>query len=282
MTSRPLRLGIALLSSGSLRDLVEGARIAAGIGFDVILVPDHLGFPSPLITLSAIAATVPRVRVGSCVLNTGFYRPALLARDLIAVDANTDGRLEIGLGAGDIAQEFATAGLPFLSGGQRVQHLADHIAEINAAFTDPPHSLPRPPIMVAGKGDKLLAMAAQNADIVSIMTLGTEADVPERVEYIKHKAGARFDEIELAFCFAQVSLDDPTDMRIIQMYAPETSAAQGRELAAVLVGPNAEAADRIRRLQETLGISYFQITYVINSTSTSWKSLEQLVAAVKK
>jgi len=151
MTSRPLRLGIALLSRNSLWDLVESARIAAGIGFDVILVPDHLGFASPLIPLSAIAATVPRVRVGNCVLNTEFYRPALLARDLIAVNADSDGRLEIGLGAGDIAREFAFAGLPFPSGGQRVQHLADHIAEIKAAFTDSPHSLRRPQIM-GGQG----------------------------------------------------------------------------------------------------------------------------------
>jgi hypothetical protein len=124
-------------------------------------------------------------------------------------------------------------------------------------------------------------MAAQNADIISIMAFGTEADVSERIDYIKHKAGARFDEIELAFCFAQASLDDPTDMRIIEMFVPEACATQSRELATVLVGPVAEAADRIRRLRETLGISYFQITYVAGSTSTSWKSLEQLVAAVK-
>src|SRR5215813_2512343 len=100
MNTRPLRFGATLCTRGSVVDLVNHARLAAASGCDVVLLPDHLGFAAPLPSLVAIAAAVPSVRVGNCVLNTAFYRPALLARDLAAVDSATDGRLEIGLGAG--------------------------------------------------------------------------------------------------------------------------------------------------------------------------------------
>ena len=90
MTTRPIKLGLTLLG-GAVSDMVEQARRAESIGFDVILLPDHLGFTAPLAPLVAIARAVPRIQVSNLVLNTAFYRPALLARDLAGVDSATDG-----------------------------------------------------------------------------------------------------------------------------------------------------------------------------------------------
>jgi probable F420-dependent oxidoreductase len=281
-TPRPLRLGIILNHRGTLASLVDDARRAAEIGFDVILLPDHLGFSPPLIPLSTIAAAVPAVRVGNCVLNTGFYRPALLARDLTDVDAATDGRFEIGLGTGYVAEEFAEAGLPFLAPGQRVRLLTEHVDAIAAAFTGASASArQRPPMMIAGSGDRLLAMAAKKADIITIGALVSEAALAERVDYIKREAADRFDEIELAFGFFQTSLDDPTDMRIIEMLAPEATDAERRAMAPVLDGSIAAATDRIARMREQLGISYFQFSVITDAMSTSWHTLDKLVTAVK-
>jgi alkanesulfonate monooxygenase SsuD/methylene tetrahydromethanopterin reductase-like flavin-dependent oxidoreductase (luciferase family) len=50
--------------------------------------------------------------------------------------------------------------------------------------------------MIGGAGDKMLALAAQHADIVSILTLGTEAELVQRVQYVKDQAGERLDQIE--------------------------------------------------------------------------------------
>jgi probable F420-dependent oxidoreductase len=281
MTTRSPRFGIILNAQGPVGALVDDARRAADAGFDSILISDHLGFISPLAPLAPIAAAVPSVRVGTCVLNTAFYRPALLARELTAVASATEGRLEIGLGAGYAADEFAVAGLPFPTPGQRLRLLTEHVDTIRSSFTNLSSPLPLPPIMIAGSGDRLLAMAAQKADILTIGALTTEADLAERVDYVKGQAGERFDEIELAFGFFQPSLDDPSDMRVIEMLAPESSDAQRRAMATVLDGSVSEAADRITRMREDLGITYFQFSLIPGSMSTSWDTLKKLLVAAR-
>jgi probable F420-dependent oxidoreductase len=283
LTKRPIRLAINLQTQAPMAEVVEQARRAEQIGFDTVYLPDHIGYLAPLPTAVAVAAATESVLVGPWVLNTGFYRPALLARDLAGVDAATGGRLEIGLGTGYMADEFAAAGLPFPSPGERIRTLGEHITAIRAALSDPeyhPAPIQQPPtITVAGSGDRLLAMAAQHADIVSIGGLGTEADIAERVGYVKAKAGPRIADIELSFGFFQVAIDKPDYLPVLDILAPESSDAERRQMATLLEGPVPAAAERIDRLRE-LGISYFSIGFN-DGLSTSWESMEKLVAAVK-
>ena len=75
MTSRPIRLGISFAGQGSVGQLVAEACRAEQIGFDTVLLIDHLGATAPLPPLVAIAAAVPSVRVGTLVINTSFHRP---------------------------------------------------------------------------------------------------------------------------------------------------------------------------------------------------------------
>ena len=69
-------------------------------GYDVLLIPDHLGRnrPAPCPMIVAIAEATDRVRVGPFVLNVGFWNPSMLAREMATTDQLTDGRLELGLG----------------------------------------------------------------------------------------------------------------------------------------------------------------------------------------
>ncbi len=282
MTTRPIKLGLALLGQGHVSEMVEQARRAESIGFEVILLPDHLGFTAPLAPLVAIARAAPTVQVSNLVLNAAFYRPALLARDLASVDSATGGRLIIGLGTGYVEDEFVAAGLPFPSPGERVKLLTEHVTEIRRLLSDPGHIPPSvqtpPPIMVAGMGNKLLTMAAQQADIVAIASMGTEADVAERVAFVKAQAGGRSDDIELAFSFFQVSMDDPGDLSLLKLLAPDAHESEMRRWATLLDGTVDEAAERIHRLHNDLGISYF----TVNATpGTSWDTLEELVNAVR-
>jgi probable F420-dependent oxidoreductase len=282
MTTRPIKLGLALLGQGSVSEMVEQARRAESIGFQVILLPDHLGFTAPLAPLATIAQAAPTVQVSNLVLNAAFYQPALLARDLASVDSATGGRLIIGLGTGYVEQEFVAAGLPFPSPGARVRLLTEHVIEIRRLLSDPTHVPPPmqapPPIMVGGIGDKLLTMAAQHADIVAIGSMGTEADLAERVAFVKSQAGARINDIELQFGFFQVSMDDPSDLSLLKMVAPEARESEIRQWTTLLDGTVEQAAERIHRLHNDLGISYF----TLNATpGTSWDTLEKLVAAVR-
>jgi probable F420-dependent oxidoreductase len=282
MTTRPIKLGLALLGQGPVSEMVEQARRAESIGFEVILLPDHLGFTAPLVPLVAIAQAAPTVQVSNLVLNASFYSPALLARDLASVDSATGGRLIISLGTGYVEEEFDAAGLPFPSPRERVNRLTEHVTEIRRLLSDPGHIPPSvqtpPPMMVAGVGDKLLTMAAQQADIVAIASMGTESDLAERIAFVKAQAGARADDIELGFGFFQVSMDDPGDLSLLKMVAPDASESEMRQWTTLLDGTVDKAAERIHRLRNDLGISYF----TVNATpGTSWNTLEKLVAAVR-
>jgi probable F420-dependent oxidoreductase len=282
MPAKPITLGLTLIGQNSVPEMAEDARRAESIGFDVILLPDHLGFTAPLVPLVAIAAAAPTVKVSNLVINAAFYRPALLARDLAAVDSATGGRLIISLGTGYVEQEFDAAGLPFPSPGQRVRILTEHVTEIRRLLSDPGH-MPQPvqtppPIMVAGAGNKLLTMAAQHADIVAIASMGTDADLAERVDFVKARAGDRFDDIELSFGFFQVSMDDPSDLSLLRLLEPEAPEAELRKLTTLLDLPVSGAAERIHQLHEELGVSYFTLN---KGFGTSWETLEKLIAAVR-
>src|SRR6201981_3034250 len=95
------------------------------------------------------------------VLNAAFCKPALLSRNLQALDVLSDGRLELGLGAGYVREEFEAAELPYPSPVQRVDSL-EHVT------TYLKKHLPSVPILIAGNGNRLLTVAAQHADIIGL------------------------------------------------------------------------------------------------------------------
>ena len=282
MTARSTRFGLNLVLQGSLAQTVEEAKRAADVGFDVVLVPDHLGLLAPFPTLVAIAAAVPSIRVSNLVINAALYRPALLARDLATVDAASNGRLEIGLGSGYVEQDFTGSGLPFPTAGQRVNLLTEHVVTLRDLLARPdyvpaPVQSP-PPIMVAGIGDKMLSMAAQHADIVAIAAQGSEAELAERVGYVTTHAGPRFDRIELAFSFFQVALGFTPDLTFLRMLSPTSSDEELMQSVTLLHGSVIQAAERIISMRERLGITYFHVNL---GPATPWDALEKLIAATK-
>jgi probable F420-dependent oxidoreductase len=278
----PLKLGITLPGYTSVPELVEEAKKAEAAGFDVILTPDHLGLAAPMVSLVAIGAAAPSVQVSTLVLNASFYSPALLARDLAAVDSATGGRLIIALGTGYVEAEFEAAGIPFPSPGKRVTIVAETMREIRQLLTDPDHTPPPvqipPPVMVAGQGDKMLTLAAEEADIVAVASMGDEAHLTERVAFAKDKAGHRFDDIELQFGFFQVSMDDPSDLSTIRSLGVDAPEEEVRKLTTVLDGSVLAAAERIQRLHHNLGITYFTF---LKTDGTSWGTFGKLVDALR-
>jgi probable F420-dependent oxidoreductase len=283
MTARSTRFGLNLVFQGSVAQTVDEAKGAADVGFDVVLVPDHLGFQAPLPMLVAIADAVPSVRVSNLVINSALYRPALLARDLATVDAASGGRLDIGLGSGYVEEDFTGSGLSFPTGRQRLEMLTEHVRTIRELLSSPdykpaPVQSP-PPIMVAGIGDKLLAMAAQNVDIIAVAAQGAESELAERIAYVKAQAGARFGEIELAFSFFQANIDgSPPDLTLLKMLSPDSSEEDLLKSVTMLHGSVAQSADRIGALREQYGITYFTLNY---GPGTPWGELKKLIAKVK-
>ena len=211
MTARPFRFGANLMAAGSTSELRAKARRIEDLGLDTILIQDHLGMPSPFPLLVAAAAVTSRVRLGTFVLNAGFYRPALLARDVASTDLLVDGRLELGLGAGYAKAEYEAAGLDFPSPGKRIDHLTTVVTELRRLLAGdhrpPSVQRPAPPLLLAGNGDRLLRLAAEQADIIGVGAgspgkrpvtgAAGQATLAERIEFVRAAAGDRFAEVEL-------------------------------------------------------------------------------------
>lgn len=159
-------------SASGFRDVV---RRAEQLGCDVIAAPDHLGAPDPFAVLAAAAQITQRMRLRTYVLNVGFWNPALLARVAATTDRLSDGRLELGLGAGSIRAEHEEAGLPWPNHRARVGQMEHTLTETCRRLSAPDHE-PRPaqnriPVAVGAMTSPGLRVAARHADIVAFSGL---------------------------------------------------------------------------------------------------------------
>jgi probable F420-dependent oxidoreductase len=250
--ARDFRFSIGIHSAKSSAALRDKARRLEDAGFDAIHLPDHLGAPAPFPVLTAIAAATSTVRLGTYVLNVGFYKPALLARDAGAVNDLSDGRLDLGLGAGYVREEFEAAELPYPSAGQRVDYL-EHVT------TYLKKHLPNVPILIAGNGKRLLTLAAQQADIIGLTgasDAGAGNSLAERVEFVRAAAGDRFADLELNLAITGVAdSSGKPDLSMTRRYAPGLSDEQLLALPAVLSGSPRDIADTLRGYRETYGLT---------------------------
>ena len=198
-----MKVGVALPHYGSpgadpsLGRIVEISRECEHLGFDSVWVSDHLVFDlgkyggspepigclEPLTTLSVLAAETSTLRLGTMVLCNEFRHPVQLAKEAATVDLASQGRLELGLGAGWYEAEFAQSGIAFpparvrlerlgesvevlklLFGGEPVTYDGKHYRLRDALSRPLPAQRPRPTIWVGGKGDRAMRMIASVAD----------------------------------------------------------------------------------------------------------------------
>ena len=193
-STTPFRFGLQVPRTDSRAALLAVGRRAEELGFDTVVVADHVveGLLAPLAALAALAGATTRVRLGTLVLNNDWRHPALLAREAATLDLLSEGRLELGVGAGHAAPEYAEVGLPFDPPAARVARLEELVGILRRLFDGETVSVDgasyhlaehrlfpvrRPRLLVGGNGDRVLRLAAREADIVGFTGLGrTRAD----------------------------------------------------------------------------------------------------------
>ncbi|MFC0106591.1 TIGR03621 family F420-dependent LLM class oxidoreductase [Kibdelosporangium aridum] len=267
--TRAFRFGVNMTAVGDRAEWIAKSRRAEELGYDVILMPDHLSMAAPFPSLMLTAAVTTRPRLGTFVLNAGFWNPTLLARDAFAVNTYTDGRLELGLGAGYVREEFEEAGLGWPSAGERVTHLIDTVHKIRTAAEKLGQSLP---IMVGGNGDRVLRLAAEQADIVAFAGLKavpdatppleflTADELDERVEFVQDAAGGRDYESNLLIQNVVVTEDRRGTVDALrQRFGLAESTDFLLEVPAVLAGTYEEIAEQLRAQRDRFGISYITV-----------------------
>lgn len=227
---RPIRFGFTGGASSKRDKLLASARTVEALGYSTFGLADHFVRPfAPLIAGQAVADATTTLRITQTVLAQDFREPAVLAKELATLDVLSEGRLQVGLGAGWLRQEYEDASIAFAPASVRIARLEETAIILKGLFGDEPFSFegehytvhelrgtptpvqrPRPPIMIGGGGPKLLAVAARQADIVQLMPTnrggGTGLDptqftapaIEEKVGWIRDAAGRRFDEIELS------------------------------------------------------------------------------------
>jgi probable F420-dependent oxidoreductase len=128
---QPFRFGVNVRRAKSRAEWQEAARKIESLGYDTLTLPNHLtDMIAPMPELVSAAEATTTLRVGTNVLNNDLRHPVLVAREAAAVDLLTDGRLQLGLGAGSIQAEYEQAGLGFDRGRTRVERLAEAVTII--------------------------------------------------------------------------------------------------------------------------------------------------------
>jgi probable F420-dependent oxidoreductase len=229
---RRFRFGVAATTATSGMAFCDLARRAETLGYSTLFVPDHfVDHPlAPMPALAAAAAVTSGLRIGPLVLGNDYKHPVVLAREAATLDVLSDGRLELGIGAGWMTADYEKAGIALDRPGVRIRRLEESIAILKGLFGDEPFSFtgehytvtdldgmpkpvqkPYPPFIIGGGGPKILGVAAREAAIVGInafLRSGepttsesvhslTPAATDQKLEWLRDAAGERFDDLEL-------------------------------------------------------------------------------------
>jgi probable F420-dependent oxidoreductase len=288
---RPFRFGLQCLKADSALAFADGARQAEDLGYSTLFIPDHfVDHPlAPIPAMAAAAAHTTTLKVGALVLGNDYQHPVTLARELSTIDLLSDGRLEIGIGAGWMTVDYEKAGLTLDRPGVRIDRLAESIAVLKGLMADGPFTFsgqhyqvteldgspkppqrPHPPFVIGGGGRRMLSLAAREADIVGInanlrsgeggedAALSLSSDrTDEKIGWVRDAAGERYDQLELQVLTGFVHFtDDRQSMAGAIAPAFGTTEEHAFESTALLVGTTQQMIDDLRTWRERWDVSY--------------------------
>ena len=288
--SRGFRFGVQASSAPSAREWTELARRVEANGYDVLTMPDHFTDQlAPVPALTAAASVTTTLRLGALVFDNDYKHPVVLAKELATMDLLSEGRTEIGVGAGWMISDYEQAGMAYDSPKVRIDRFVEGLAVIKGAMAEGPFSFsgehytitnydgmpkpaqkPRPPILIGGGGKRVLTIAAREADIIGIngtMTAGvvgpdaistmTAEAVEEKVSIVASAVGPRLADVEMnirAF-FVKVTDDRAGTVGAIStmLKVPESMI---EESPFALVGSVQHITENLLARRERWGFSY--------------------------
>jgi probable F420-dependent oxidoreductase len=294
VTPRPFRFATHVNSVASRTELEDRAREAEARGFSTITVPDHFRPDdlAPLVAMAVIAGATSSIQVGSNVFGNDYRHPVVLAKELATLDLMSDGRLQVGMGAGWLRADYDLWGIPIDAPPTRVSRLTESVSVLKGLWTGEAYSFrgehytidapagvarafqqPHPPLLIGAGGRRMLELAAREADIIGItfnqrvgefdaMKIMADAGNADegihdrRIEWIRAAAGDRFDAIELAV-FALITVTDDRDAALAAAAAAQGVSPQWlAEAPQFSFGTLDEIADDLERKRDRYGISY--------------------------
>jgi probable F420-dependent oxidoreductase len=265
-------------------------RQVEALGYSTLFVPDHFdeGY-GPIAALSVAAAVTTTLNVGPLVLDCDFRHPAVLARELATIDVVSEGRLEVGLGAGWKRLDYERSGIPMDPPKVRVDRMIEHTRILKGLFagepvtfdgehyritdldgTPKPHRPGGPPFLIGGGGRRVLRFAAAHVDIVGINASihsgeidtaaardALPASIDEKAAWVREAAGDRYDDLEINAWLSVAEVTDDT-AGVAEMVGGFFQADPAEVLASplTLIGSAGEIAERLLERRERWGYSY--------------------------
>ncbi|GAY07192.1 TIGR03621 family F420-dependent LLM class oxidoreductase [Pseudonocardia sp. N23] len=281
----------AVTSAGQWRDR---ARRMEDDGLSTLHATDHFDRApvSPLVALAAAAQVTSRIRLGTLVLNNDFRTPAVLAKEIASLSVLCDGRLEIGVGAGWMDDDYEVSGIVREPAGRRIDRLGGTLELLRALFPrdgvataavdlDAPgvavrdlRNIPAPTssprLFVGGGGRRVLGLAGRTADVVGInfdvregrlgahaTASATAAATDEKVAWVRAAAGDRDPLLHLVAYWSEVT-EDPEAAAARRIAALGLDLTPDELLASphALIGPAGAVAERLAELRERWGFGY--------------------------
>lgn len=282
-----LRFGL-LTDAADRASLHEDARRAEGLGFDLLALTDHLDLSgahvsrlSWLPALASAAAVTSTLRFTTMVINQDLRQPAVLACDIATLDRVSDGRYELGIGAGWNEAEYHWAGIPYAPAGERITRLAEVVQALRGLLADDPgpftlagehvriDAMPRVPsvqqpmpLRMGGAQPRMLALAGRLADTVNLLTLRdtapTDEVLPDKIAMLGDSAAVR----EISVVLVATGSDDPVEAvrqalptnPFAQRVAADLGVEATARLPHVLAGSPGAIAEELLRRREVHGI----------------------------
>ena len=282
---------------GRWRDAV---RRIEDLGFATVSVSDHFTrgwVMEPVVAMTAAAAATDRLRVLSLVLGNDYRHPVLVHKAMATLDVLSEGRVEIGLGAGWMRSDYQAAGIAYEQPAARIDRLEESVAVLKGLFGPEPFTFagdhyriseleglpkpvqrPHPPLLIGGGGRRVLSVAGRHADIVSVnpalrdgaVTAGLLEDataerIDQKVGWVREAAvaaGRRPDEVELQLnlLICQVVTGSGQASRAVSSLAGEAAdPAVVEKSPAVLTGSVGRCVEALQERRERFGISYVNL-----------------------
>ena len=270
------------------------ARQAEALGYSTLFMPDHFGDQwGPLVGLTIAVEATERLNVGALVFDNDYRHPVVLAKEIATLDLASEGRVELGLGAGWLRTDYSSSGIPYDRPGARIDRMAEGLQVMKGLWSSPepvsftgahytidgavgtprPHTRPHPRICIGGGGRRVLSLAGREADIVGVNATLTAGEVgveaaatstpsafDEKVGWIRAAAGERAEDLELQCNCAFVSVV-PNRRELAAAMAPAfgLTADEALEVPLVLAGTVEELSETLVQRRERYGFSYWVV-----------------------
>ena len=263
------------------------------LGFDSIWIYDHfITFPEPTTeacfeswtTLSALATLTKNLGLGQLVTCNSYRYPSVLAKMGATLDVISDGRLNLGIGAGWYKLEYDAYGIPHPKDSVRIAQLREAVQIIKKMWTEDepsfygryytlhkainspkPVQKPHPPILIGGEGKRLtLRVVAELADRCNFGGSITPQRYKELLEVLDEhcrSVGRKIDEIEktLIVDYAVIARNKAALKEKIRKFKPK-GVSKGQFIEGNFVGTSAEIISRIEEFID-VGVTYFMMRF---------------------